>query len=74
VSRRVHPYRVASPREQLRTQPDRALAWLALVLWAGSVLRAIVGAMQMHHEPMGQEMALALVLVVAIPWLVQKTR
>ena len=68
------PYRVpakpdaAAPRVPL----DRSLAWAALIIWAGSVLRAIVGAMR--HEAPSQELALAFVLAIAIPWLVRRAR
>ncbi len=43
---------------------------MAVVLWTGSILRAIVGVL--HREPIGRELSLAFVLVVSIPWLVRR--
>ena len=69
----MHPYRTPAPRERAPDDGERrAIFWAALVVWTGSVLRAIVGAMR--HELLGEELGFALLLAIVIPWLARRGR
>jgi hypothetical protein len=67
----VHPYRVPGTlRASPRAGAEHGFFGVAFVLWLGSVLRTVEGAL--HRERFGRELSLALVLVIAIPWLARR--
>lgn len=69
----MHPYRTpAEPHATPHALLDDGLVLVACVVWAGSVLRAIVAAMM--HEAPSQELALAFMLTIAIPLLARRAR
>jgi len=62
----MNPYRMNAIVPAVAQAPrDASVFCVALVVWASSVLRAVVGALR--HESASEELALAFVLTVAIP-------
>ena len=63
----MHPYRVASPPAAYDvSSADGGIATLAIVIWAGSVARALL-ALALHEAP-DREVVLAVMLVLALPF------
>ena len=64
----AHPYREPCPPAQSSesSSVDRGLAIVVVLVWAGSVVRALV-AMALH-ESADREVALAVMLVFALPF------
>jgi hypothetical protein len=65
----VHPYRSPVSNARAPTR-DASFAWVAATVWAGSVLRAVVA--YAAREPFGEEVAMAIVLAVALPLIVRR--
>lgn len=66
--RNVSPYRLPAFTTVDAAPPrtDLGIAWLGSIVWLASIVRVAVSAIR--REPLDEEVWLALVLILAIPW------
>ena len=66
--RNVSPYRLPACTTDDASTPraDLGFAWVGAIVWATSLARVVVSAFR--REPIDQEVSLALLLLLAIPW------